>query len=62
MDKIIIDIVKEKDDSFESLNYIQLNYLLNDYYLLLSTNSFNNDIIQRKINNIHTILYNKKNN
>jgi len=62
MDKTIIDILKEKDDSFESMNYIQLNYLLNDYYLLLSTNSFNNDIIQKKINDIHTILYNKKNN
>lgn len=62
MDKTINDILNDKNNSFESMNYIQLNYLLNDYYLLLSTNSFNNDIIQKKINDIHTILYNKKNN
>lgn len=62
MDKTINDILNDKNDLFESMNYIQLNYLLNDYYLLLSTNSFNNDIIQKKINDIHTILYNKKNN
>ena len=62
MDKSIDYIFNNNKKLFLNMKLDQLNNLLIDYYLLLSINSFDNDVIQKNINYIHTILYNKKNN
>lgn len=62
MDKSIDYIFNYNKKLFLNMNLDQLNNLLIDYYSLLSINSFDNDVIQKNINCIHTILYNKKNN
>ena len=62
MDKSIDYIFNHNKKLFLNMKLDQLNNLLIDYYLLLSINSFDNDVIQKNINYINTILYNKKNN
>lgn len=62
MDKSIDYLFNHNKKIFLNMNLDQLNNILIDYYSLLSINSFDNDVIQKNINCINSIIYNKKNN
>ena len=54
-------LIQESYENLKKMDIRELQYELNSYYLLLSTENFDNSVIMEKILFIKNLIYEKKN-
>tara|TARA_A100001015_G_C15037858_1_gene737512 strand:- start:1221 stop:1406 length:186 start_codon:yes stop_codon:yes gene_type:complete len=54
-------LIQESYENLKKMDIRELQYELNSYYLLLSTENFDNSVIMEKILFIQNLIYEKKN-